>query len=63
MKTALGVALLLAAAGLAAKAYLRLRERAGRRGADPPPGRRARRACLRPVPTTADRLSAAWWSG
>ncbi|SHG66462.1 hypothetical protein SAMN05443575_2500 [Jatrophihabitans endophyticus] len=52
VKTTLGVALIVAAAGLFGRAYLRLAERArhrdGRRGADPtgPPG-----VSLRPVPT------------
>jgi uncharacterized membrane protein YfcA len=57
VQTALGVALLLAATGLAAKAYLRLLERAHRRGADPADRTVARNAAglplvtVRPVPT------------
>ena len=57
VQTALGVALLLAATGLAAKAYLRLQERAHRRGADPadrpnPKGANGLpRVAVRPLPT------------
>ena len=64
IKLALGVALLVAAAGLILRAYIRL----ARAGAGPrrPARRRCRRTGrgrVRPLPTVARRRSsAAWWS-
>jgi uncharacterized membrane protein YfcA len=57
VQTALGIALLLAATGLAAKAYLRLLERARRRGPNPADRRTPRgpnglpRVAVKPLPT------------
>lgn len=52
IRTALGVALLVAAAGLIARAYMQLVERAGRRdGRLPPAGEVPERVTVRPAPT------------